>query len=107
MRPRPACATGPSEAEAILLDKATFPQVELVQSTIPGEADTGAQALQSAFAGRAANSAVMTVRLADDADLEASREQMKTALAPLTTDGFTVAVSEQDAFGGGGLPDRS
>ena len=28
---------------------------------------------------------------------------MKTALAPLSTDDFTVAVSEQDAFGGGGL----
>ena len=27
------------------------PQVELVQSTIPGDADTGAQTLQSAFPG--------------------------------------------------------
>jgi HAE1 family hydrophobic/amphiphilic exporter-1 len=91
------------QAEAILLDEAAFPQVELVQSTIPGEADTGAQALQSAFAGRAANSAVMTIRLASDADLEASREEIKAALAPLSADDFTVAVSEQDAFGGGGL----
>ena len=90
------------QAEAILLDEAIFPQVELVQSTIPGEADTGAQALQAAFAGRAANSATVTVRLADDADLAASREDIKSELAPLSTDGFEVAVAEQDAFGGGG-----
>ena len=88
-----------AEAEQILLDN---PDVELVQSTIPGEADTGAQALQAAFSGRASNSAIITVRLSDDADLEAARDQIKADLAPISTDGFDVAVSEQDAFGGGG-----
>jgi hydrophobic/amphiphilic exporter-1 (mainly G- bacteria), HAE1 family len=88
-----------TEAEELLLAN---PDVELVQSTIPGEADTGAQALQAAFSGRASNSAVLTVRLADDVDLEAAREDIKEALAPVSTDGFEVAVSEQDAFGGGG-----
>ena len=88
-----------AEAEQILLDN---PDVELVQSTIPGEADTGAQALQAAFSGRASNSAVITVRLKDDVDLEAAREGIKEDLAPIATDGFDVAVSEQDAFGGGG-----
>ena len=87
------------EAEEILLAN---PDVELVQSTIPGEADTGAQALQAAFSGRASNSAVVTVRLDDAADLEAAREDIKTDLEPISTDGFDVAVSEQDAFGGGG-----
>ena len=48
------------EAEEILM---ADEDVVLVQSTIPGDADTGAQALQAAFAGRASNSAVMTVRL--------------------------------------------
>ena len=73
-----------------------------MQTTIPAEADTGAQALQAAFSGRASNSAVITVRLADDADLEAEREDIKSDLEPVSTDGFEVAVSEQDAFGGGG-----
>jgi HAE1 family hydrophobic/amphiphilic exporter-1 len=86
------------EAEDILLAR---DDVELVQSTIPGEADTGAQALQAAFAGRASNSAVITARLDDEADLEQSREQIKEDLAPISTDGFDVAVTEQDAFGGG------
>ena len=91
------------QAEAILLDKARFPGVELVQSTVPGEADTGAQALQAAFAGRASNSSTLTVRLADSAELEAAREEIKAELAPLAADDFSVAVSELDAFGGSGL----
>ena len=86
------------EAEQILLEN---DDVELVQSTIPGEADTGAQTLQAAFAGRAANSAVITVRLSDEADLELAREEIKEDLAPISANGFEVAVSEQDAFGGG------
>jgi hydrophobic/amphiphilic exporter-1 (mainly G- bacteria), HAE1 family len=88
-----------TEAEELLLAN---PEVELVQSTIPGEADTGAQALQAAFSGRASNSAVLTVRLADEIDLEAARNDIKEDLASVATDGFAVAVSEQDAFGGGG-----
>lgn len=87
------------EAEEILIAN---PDVELVQSTIPGEADTGAQALQAAFSGRASNSAVLTVRLSDEVDLEAVREEIKEDLAPISGNGFDVAVAEQDAFGGGG-----
>ena len=56
--------------------------VELVQSTIPGDADTGAQTLRAAFSGRAANSARLTVRLKDDADLDATRERLTAALEP-------------------------
>jgi HAE1 family hydrophobic/amphiphilic exporter-1 len=76
--------------------------VVLVQSTIPGEADTGAQALQSAFAGRASNSAVLTVRLADEVDLAVAREDIKQALAPVAEGGFEVTLSEQDFTGAGG-----
>jgi HAE1 family hydrophobic/amphiphilic exporter-1 len=87
------------QAEEILM---ADPAVVLVQSTIPGDADTGAQALQAAFAGRASNSAVITVRLADDADVAAERENFKTALAPVAQDGWEVAVSEPDITGAGG-----
>ena len=87
------------EAEDILLAR---DDVVLVQSTIPGEADTGAQALQSAFAGRASNSAVLTVRLADDVDLATAREDLKLELAPVSAGGFEVTLSEQDFTGAGG-----
>jgi len=87
------------QVEEILLEN---PDVELVQSTIPGETDTGAQAQQAAFAGRASNSAVITVKLADGVDLDEGREQIKTDLEPVATDGFDVTVSEQDFTGAGG-----
>ena len=87
------------QAEQILIAN---DDVDLVQASIPGEADTGSQALQAAFAGRGTNSAVVTVRLVDDADLDESREQIKSDLEPIATDGFEVTVAEQDGFGGGG-----
>jgi HAE1 family hydrophobic/amphiphilic exporter-1 len=79
------------------------PSVELVQSTIPGDADTGAQTLRAAFSGRAANTAQLTVRLKDDADLDASREALTAALEPAATDGFDIQVAEESGFGGGGF----
>ncbi len=87
------------EAEDILLADS---DVELVQSTIPGETDTGAQAQQAAFAGRASNSAIITVKLKDEVDLSAGREQIKTSLEPVASDGFEVNVSEVDFTGAGG-----
>ena len=92
------------QAEQILMayPNAEDPDVVLVQSTIPGDADTGAQALQAAFAGRASNSAVLTVRLADEVDLAKAREGIKLALAPVAQDGFEVTISEQDFTGAGG-----
>ncbi len=89
------------QAEDILMAM-DDPEVVLVQSTIPGDADTGAQALQAAFAGRASNSAVITVRLADDEDLATAREDIKLAMAPVAQDGFEVTISELDFAGGGG-----
>ncbi|HZW00313.1 MAG TPA: efflux RND transporter permease subunit [Candidatus Deferrimicrobium sp.] len=87
------------QAEEILMANE---DVELVQSTIPGDADTGAQALQAAFAGRASNSAVLIIRLADDVDLGKAREDIKLSLAPVAQDGFEVTISEQDFTGAGG-----
>jgi len=75
--------------------------VELVTSTIPGDTDTGAQALQSAFAGRAPNSGIITARLAEGIDIDAAREAIKIELGHLSGDGFNVAVSQQDAISAG------
>ena len=74
----------------------------IAQDGVGVAADVLAQALQAAFSGRASNSAVITVRLKDDADLELAREEIKEDLEPVATDGFDVTVSALDAFGGGG-----
>jgi hydrophobic/amphiphilic exporter-1 (mainly G- bacteria), HAE1 family len=88
------------EAERIVLAR---DDVEVVQSTIPGDTAGGAQVLQSAFAGRASNSALLTVRLAESADTRIVRDELADDLEPMASDGYTVAVAERDGFGGGGF----
>ncbi len=88
-----------AQAEAILMP-GTDPDVERIQSTIPGDADTGLQTLQAAFSGRDANSAIITVRLHDHVEPATKAQQLETALAPIAIDGYSVAVEEQQAFGG-------
>ncbi len=55
-------------------------EVELVQTTVPPEGDTGFRTLVSAQAGRAANSATMFVRLDSEADLEDAALRLEEAL---------------------------
>lgn len=87
-------------AETIVLAR---PDVDVVQSTIPGDTAGGAQVLQSAFAGRAANSALLTVKISAGADIDAVREELAASLQPLSSDGYRVGVAERDAFGAGGF----
>ena len=68
------------EAETILL---ADEDVALVQTSIPGDGGTSSQAFQSAQLGRATNSATMTVRLDEDADVAAATTRLATALEPV------------------------
>jgi HAE1 family hydrophobic/amphiphilic exporter-1 len=83
------------EAETIIL---ADPAVELVQTSIPAEGDTSSQAFQSAFLGRPANSATMTVRLKPDADLDATTARLTASLEPVSTDGYEATVSSGAGF---------
>ncbi len=102
----PAGVTGESvlaaatRAETILR---ADPKVQLVETTVPGEGDTGASTLSAAFSGRPANSATMVVRLASDVDLDAYTTKVGTELAPLKTNGFDVAVGQAFGFSSNGL----
>jgi HAE1 family hydrophobic/amphiphilic exporter-1 len=83
------------EAEAILIDD---PMVKQIQTTVPGEGDTGFQTLFAAQTGRPANSAVLTVRLDPTVDLVEYAVKLAEDLDPARRDGFDVAVGQQ---GGG------
>ncbi len=87
------------QAETILL---ADPSVELVQTSIPAEGDTSSQVFQSALQGRSANSATMTVRLKDDADVDATSDRLTAALEPVKTDGYDASIST-GGFSAGGL----
>jgi HAE1 family hydrophobic/amphiphilic exporter-1 len=85
--------------EIIHLDE----DVELIQTSIPGEGDTSFQTIISAQGGRPANSATLTVRLHPDVDLAEKTTDFSAALAPVKTDGFDVQVSEAAGFTSNGL----
>lgn len=84
------------QAEVII--RADKEHVLLVQSSIPGEGDSGLQTIIAAFSGRPANSARMTVRLSADVDLTAYSKVLADELAPVRTDGYDVAVSQAAGF---------
>lgn len=84
------------EAEEILL---ADPEVEIVQTSVPGEGDTSFGTVTAALSGRPANSATLTVRLSDAVtDLTAYAQELSSDLAPVKTDGFDVAVAQTAGF---------
>lgn len=83
------------EAERIL---AGDDRVRLVQTSIPGEGEAGFQTVVAAQSGRPANSARITVLLADDVDLTEHARVLSESLAPVKTDGYDVAVSQAAGF---------
>jgi len=83
------------EAETILLAQ---PHVELVSTSVPGEGDTSFQTIIAALQGQPANSATITVRLDPSVDLSEQTQALSTALAPVKTDGYDVAISEAAGF---------
>ena len=74
-----------------------------IQTSIPGEGDAGFQTIVAAMSGLAANSARLTVRLADDVDLTTYAKTLSDSLAPVKTDGFDVAVSQLAGFSSNNL----
>jgi HAE1 family hydrophobic/amphiphilic exporter-1 len=88
------------EAEEIL---AADDDVELIQTSIPGEGDTSFQTIIAAQSGRPANSATLTIRLDPSVDLAEKTTEFSAALEPVKTDGFDVQVSEAAGFTSNGL----
>ncbi len=89
-----------TKAEDILL---TDPKVIQVQTSIPGEGEAGFQTVVAAMSGRPANSARITVRLADDVDLTEYSKHLSDELAPVKTDGYDVAVAQLAGFSSNNL----
>jgi HAE1 family hydrophobic/amphiphilic exporter-1 len=82
-------------AEAIVIG---LDDVELVQTSVPGEGDTGYNTLIAAFSGRPANSAILTVRYKASVDLADETVALSSALEPVKIDGYDVSVSEAAGF---------
>jgi len=84
-----------AEAEAILL---RLDDVEVVQTSVPGEGDTSFQTIVAAQQGQPANSATLTVRLDPEVDLAGATRMLSEAITPIKTGGFDTNISEAAGF---------
>jgi len=84
-----------TKAEGILI---ALPGVEVVQTSVPGESDTGFRTILSALNGQPANSSNQTVRLAANVDLNQKSVEISDALAPMRADGYDVSVAQTAGF---------
>ena len=87
-------------AETILLAQ---PDVEIVQTSIPGEGETGFATIVAALQGTPANSALLTVRLGPDVDLDQKSLELSDSLAAVKDAGYDVSVAQTAGFTSSGL----
>ncbi len=77
--------------------------ITLIQTSIPGEGDTSFQTIIAAQSGRPSNSATLTVKLVDTADMADKTAEISASLEPIKADGYDVQVSEAAGFTSNGL----
>ncbi len=82
----------------------TNSEVELIETTVPGDGDTGLSALAAAFTGRAPNTATVLVRLNESSDIDATQKKFSGQLAAiadsLPTGTWQIEVAQQSLTSG-------
>jgi hydrophobic/amphiphilic exporter-1 (mainly G- bacteria), HAE1 family len=87
------------QARAVQTQLQNYPEVNLVETTVPSESDTGLSALASAFTGGASNSATIVVGLDQSTNLDTEQQKLGTDLAKLQLDGWQIQVAQQSMTG--------
>jgi HAE1 family hydrophobic/amphiphilic exporter-1 len=86
-----------------------YKEVDLIETTVPGDANTGFSAIAAAFLGRPANSATIVVRLDPSVDLDAEQRTISGALkndptlSAAQAAGWSVEVAQQSMTGGSSI----
>jgi HAE1 family hydrophobic/amphiphilic exporter-1 len=78
-------------------------EVNLIETTVPGDSDTGLGALAAAFTGRPSNSATILARLDKSANLDTEQLKISGQLEKLKTDGWSIEVAQQSLAGMSGI----
>jgi HAE1 family hydrophobic/amphiphilic exporter-1 len=90
-------------AKTVVAQLQTNSEVNLVETTVPSESDTGLAAISAAFTGAAGNTATIVVRLDPSTDLNAEQRKLSDQLDKLQTDGWTIQVAQQSMTGAGAI----
>jgi HAE1 family hydrophobic/amphiphilic exporter-1 len=92
-----------AKAKDVVAQLETNPEVNLVETTVPSESDTGLTAIAAAFTGGAANTASIVTRLDKSTDLNAEQLKLTDQLSTLQTEGWTIQVAQQSMTGSGSI----
>ncbi len=88
-----------TQARVVQTKLKTYPEVKLIETTVPSEADTGLSALAAAFTGGASNGATIVVGLDPSTNLDAEQNKLTADLATLQLDGWQIQVAQQSMTG--------
>jgi HAE1 family hydrophobic/amphiphilic exporter-1 len=88
-----------TQARVVQTKLKTYPEVKLIETTVPSEADTGLSALAAAFTGGASNGATIVVGLDPSTNLDAEQNKLTADLAALQLDGWQIQVAQQSMTG--------
>ncbi len=92
-----------AQAKLVEAKLKSYSEVNLIETTVPSEADTGLTALASAFTGGASNSATITVRFDNSTNLDTEQTKLSKDLAALQLAKWQIQVSQQSMTGSGGM----
>jgi HAE1 family hydrophobic/amphiphilic exporter-1 len=76
-----------------------YPEVKLIETTVPSEADTGLSALSAAFTGGASNAATIVVGLDNDTNLDTEQQKLSDGLGSLQLAGWQIQVAQESMTG--------
>ncbi len=90
-----------TEARAVESKLRSYPEVKLIETTVPSESDTGLSALAAAFTGGSANSASIVVGLDSSTNLDSEQQKLSADMAQLARQGWQIQVAQESFTGGG------
>ena len=90
-----------TQARAVQSKLRAYPEVKLIETTVPSEADTGLSALAAAFTGGSANAASVVVSLDSSTNLDAEQQKLSADLAQIAPQGWQIQVAQESLTGGG------
>ncbi|MGD0863225.1 MAG: efflux RND transporter permease subunit [Candidatus Limnocylindrales bacterium] len=96
-------ATVLKEAQTVEARLRAYPEMSLIETTVPGDSDTGLSALAAAFTGGASNSATIVVRLDASVDLNAEQKKLAGDLGSLQTGSWQIQVAQESMTGSGSI----
>jgi HAE1 family hydrophobic/amphiphilic exporter-1 len=88
-----------TEARGIQTALRSYPEINLIETTVPSEADTGLSALSAAFSGGAANAASIVVSLDSSTNLDVEQKKLSDDMAKLQKSGWLIQVAQNSMTG--------